>query len=285
MNALQQRQTSPESAEVTPVVIFLHAPKTGGTTLVRIIERQCTPGSVLTLYDSSYGEELAAYPAEEIDRVRAIAGHFYFGVHTFIARPSVYITLLRDPVDRVISHYHFVRRSPGHYLYDAANELSLSEFVVACGADEPNNDQTRLLAGRYQAEGTPPNADDMLAVARRNLREHVAVVGTTEEFDRALLLMRRTFGWGRPFYVRENVSKKQSRSDAISAETRRVIENYNALDLALYEEARTLAAERVREQDASFQRELFVFRRLNSAYALACHLQRLTNLNVRIGTR
>ncbi|HVX30184.1 MAG TPA: hypothetical protein VHA53_06860, partial [Nitrolancea sp.] len=145
MNALQQQQTSAEHAEVAPVVIFLHAPKTGGTTLVRIIERQSAPGSVLNLYDSSYGEELAAYPPEEIERIRAIAGHFYFGVHRFIARPSVYITVLRDPVARVISHYHFVRCSPGHYLYDAANELSLSEFVVACGPDEPNNDQTRLL--------------------------------------------------------------------------------------------------------------------------------------------
>ncbi len=285
MNAMQQQQTIEGINEIAPVVIFLHAPKTGGTTLVRIIKRQCAPGSVLTLYDSSYGEELAAYPSAEIDRVRAIAGHFYFGVHRLIARPSIYITLLRDPVDRVISHYHFVRRSPEHYLYTAANELSLSEFVVACGADEPNNDQTRLLAGRHQPEGTPPNADDMLAAARKNLREHVAVVGTTEEFDRALLLMRRTFGWGRPFYVRENVSKKQSRRDVISPETRRVIENYNALDIDLYEEARMLFAERVREQDTAFQRELFVFRRLNSAYALAGQLQRLTNLNVRIGAQ
>jgi len=284
MSAVRQQATL-ASAAATPVVIFLHAPKTGGTTLVRIIERQYGSGSVLNLYDSSYGDELAAYPSEEIDRVRAIAGHFYFGVHTFIARPSVYITLLRNPVDRVVSHYHFVRRSPGHYLYTAATELSLSEFVVACGPDEPNNDQTRLLAGRYQAEGTPTNADAMLAAARRNLREHVAVVGITEEFDQSLLLMRRTFGWGRPFYVRENVSKKPSRSEAISPETRRVIENYNALDIDLYEEVRTLSAERVREQDAAFQHELFVFRRLNTAYALASHLQRLINRNVRIGTR
>jgi hypothetical protein len=285
MNVLPQAQTSEERVDVAPVVIFLHAPKTGGTTLVRIIERQYAPGSVLNLYDSSYGEELAAYPSEEIDRVRAIAGHFYFGAHAFISRPSVYITLLRDPVERVISHYHFVRRSPGHYLYDAANELSLSDFVVACGADEPNNDQTRLLAGRYQAEETPPNADDMLAAARSNLREHVVVVGITEEFDRSLLLMRCTFGWGKPFYIRENVSKKPSRRAVIATETRRVIETYNALDIDLYEEARKRFAERAREHEAAFQHELFVFRRLNTAYALGCHLQRLTNLNVRIGAQ
>jgi len=285
MSAVRQQATLASAAATTPVVIFLHAPKTGGTTLVRILERQYGSDSVLNLYDSSYGDELAAYPSEEIDRIRAIVGHFYFGVHAFIPRPAVYVTLLRDPVDRVISHYHFVRRSPGHYLHTTANEFSLGEFVVACGADEPNNDQTRLLAGRYQAEGTPPNADDMLAAARRNLREHVAVVGMTEEFDRSLLLMRRTFGWGRPFYVRENVSKKPSRREVISPETRRVIENYNALDVDLYEEARTLSVERVPEQDAAFQHELFVFRRLNTAYALASHLQRLINRNVRIGTR
>jgi hypothetical protein len=285
MNALPQGETMANTAKTPPVVIFLHAPKTGGTTLVRIIERQFASGSVLNLYDSSYGEELAAYPADEIHRLRAVVGHFYFGVHAFIPRPSFYITLLRDPVDRVISHYHFVRREPGHYLHQAANELSLREFVVACGADEPNNDQTRLLAGRYQAEGNAPCAGDMLAAAKRNLREHIAVVGLTEEFDRSLLLMRRTFGWGKPFYVRENVTKKLSRRELVSPETRSVIQDYNALDQEIYDDARSLFKERVRGQDASFQHELNRFRKLNSLYVLTSNLRRLANLNASSGTR
>ncbi|HVX31436.1 MAG TPA: hypothetical protein VHA53_13225, partial [Nitrolancea sp.] len=148
-----------------------------------------------------------------------------------------------------------------------------------------NNDQTRLLAGRYQAEGALPNANEMLAAARKNLQEHFAVVGLTEEFDRSLLLMRRTFGWGRPFYVRENVSQNPGRSEAISPETRRVIEEYNALDIDLYEEARTRLEDRLRQQNAAAQPELFVFKGLNSAYALAGHLQRLTKLSLRTGMR
>jgi hypothetical protein len=285
VNVLPQGETRARIAETPPVVIFLHAPKTGGTTLVRIIERQCASGSVLSLYDSSYGEELAAYPSDQIRHLRAVVGHFYFGVHAFIPRPSLYIILLRDPVDRVISHYHFVRREPGHYLHQAANELSLSEFVVACGVDEPNNDQTRLLAGRYQAEGNAPCADDMLAAAKQNLREHVAVAGLTEEFDRSLLLMRRTFGWGTPFYVRENVTKKSLRREVVSPETRRVIEEYNALDQEIYDDARSLFKERVRGQDASFQPELSRFRKLNSLYALTSNLRRLANLNASSETR
>src|SRR3989442_9425283 len=129
------------------MIIFLHVPKTAGTTLARILERQYGARAILRLYQSSYGQELAAIPATQLELLRVVMGNFSFEPHQFLAGPSRYITILREPIDRVISHYYFVRRDPTHYLYETSQRLSLRDFVVACGRDEPNNDQTRLLAG------------------------------------------------------------------------------------------------------------------------------------------
>jgi hypothetical protein len=265
-----------------PLLIFLHAPKTGGTTMMRIIERQYPAGSVLGRYDSSDGAELANLPPDELERLRAVGGHFRFGAHDFIARDTVYVTMLRDPVARVISHYHFVRQRPEHDQYQAATALSLRDFVRSSGSAEPNNDQTRLLAGGMSDDH--PTPDDMLAAARRNLRDGVAVVGLTEEFDRSLLLMRREFGWDRPFYLRENVTRGRAHRGVISAETRRMIEDFNALDRALYEEARTLFEAGLRRQDAGFQRELAQFRGLNTLYGLGQRVRRAGSVAGRITT-
>ena len=247
-----------------PLVFFLHLPRTAGTTLARVIERQYTSEAILPLYDSSTGEELGRVPPARLDSLRAVVGHFYFGAHRFLGRPSTYVTVLRDPVDRVISHYYFVRGYPTHYLHETARRMSLSEYVISCDLAEPNNDQTRLLCGEYQGSVPDRCTHEMLPVAKKNLREHCAVVGLTEDFDRSLIVMKRVLGWSTPFYVRQNVSPQRLRRNDLSDETLRVIRAYNQLDLELYRHAEALLQEQVSCQGDSFESEVRAFKRLNA---------------------
>ena len=118
--------------ESNPLIIFLHLPKTAGSTLRYVIERQYDASAIVSLYESDFGEEVGTIPSRQLEGCCVIMGHFYFGVHTFLSRPSTYITLLRDPVERVISHYYYARRAPAHYFHDAARKLRLQEFVEYC---------------------------------------------------------------------------------------------------------------------------------------------------------
>jgi hypothetical protein len=249
-----------------PVIIFVHLPKAAGSTLARIIERQYSREAVLHLRDSIHGEEILALPPAGIENLKAVFGHFYFGVHTYLSRPATYLTLLRDPVRRVISHYRFVRNDPGHYLYPAARELSLGEYVTDCGQAEPNNDQTRLLAGSEYAREDGTWSAEMLPAAKMNLRGHFSAVGLVEEFDRSLILMKRVFGWRHPFYVPENVSRQQMDKDLLSAETMNLIRDYNQLDVQLYDYGKQIFETQVRREGASLERELGFFRKVNSLY-------------------
>ena len=244
------------------VLLFLHIPRTGGSTLLRLLDRQYGGEAVLKAHDAVSADVVARLHAERPARTRVIAGHFYYGVHSRLAASCRYMTFLRDPVERVVSHYHFVRSRPGHYLHAAAATMSLPEYVESCGAAEPNNDQTRLLAGEEMLPSDGTASDAMLPIAKQNLDSHAAV-GLTDAFDASIVVMQRVFGWGRPFYVLENRSDRK-RGDRLPPDVGDLIRIRNALDLELYEHARELFRRRVAEQGNAFRRDVRVFRMLNT---------------------
>ena len=53
------------------------------------------------------------------------------------------IALFRDPLDRLISEYDFIRRKKGHFLHDRVSRQSFPEFVSAGW----RNTQVHLLTG------------------------------------------------------------------------------------------------------------------------------------------
>src|SRR5207244_9772853 len=68
------------------MLIFLHIPKTAGTTLATILDRNYG-NAVLRLYASTSGEELATMSGGQLDEVRVVMCHFSFGAHRFVEAP------------------------------------------------------------------------------------------------------------------------------------------------------------------------------------------------------
>jgi len=195
--------------------------------------------------------------AEEQAQVRLIHGaHIVFGLHEFLSRPLSYFTLLRAPVNRVISHYYY---SP----YAQHERLPLDDPGVLehLATHVEANLQTRLLAGPQDPEA-PLSPEEMLRRARENLRA-CAVVGLTERFDETLLLLKREYGWPMPYYESRNVNKNRPRREAAPAHLLRRIEADNQSDLALYALALELFDAQVRRYGPTFQRDLARFRAQN----------------------
>lgn len=249
-------------------LIFLHIPKTGGSTLSKILERYYSRGQTVML-DGPKIARFKTLPAAERGRYRLIQGHLYFGVHRFIPRASTYITFLRRPVERVLSFYHYAQSTPDHYLYPllATERLDLKTLLARELTLELCNEQTRLLAGDGWEDPQRVVTRAALERAQANLRSHFRIVGLLEEFDASLLLLRRAFDWHLPFYVKENVTKEKPDDASLDVETRRLVEDANCLDLELYEYARNLFDEQCCAAGDSFAAELCHFRRLNRTYA------------------
>ena len=259
-------------------VIFIHLPKTGGRTLAAAL-RYKYPSRTLCL-DSLYEplERIEEVPSERRRAARAITGHLHYGVHRHMPQRCDYITMLRDPVARVVSMYRFIRGNPRNWLHDevAGSGMGLEEFVRRVADPGVDNEQTRLIAGIGDGEMMTRGADGRLRApekprvavteadlvrAKQNL-DRFLVVGLTERFDESFILIRRALGWRLPMYEKQNVSEA-GLPEPPTPEAIELIRERNRFDLALYEHVAKRFADAVENQGPSFRREVAAFRILN----------------------
>ena len=70
--------------------------------------------------------DLGLLPLEQRARFRLVMGHFQYGIHEFLPQEYTYVTIVRDPVERVISHYNYLRQTQPEITSDGAVTLSLT---------------------------------------------------------------------------------------------------------------------------------------------------------------
>jgi len=235
-----------------PVVLFLHIPKAGGQTLGEVVyehtraadapEDDVLKAGVAYLTYGFLKERPLAVPGYALPLLRrpdlrAVIGHFWYGLHEHVARPAVYVTALRNPVERVVSLYYYPQ------LHGA---MTLDAFVAEPPFREVDNDQTRRIAGvDPEIGGCTP---EMLDLAKENLRRF-SVAGTIERLDETLGLLERRLGWRGPVaaYPR-NVNPERPALAALPAATVAAIRRRNELDFELWRYASELMDEVFREQ-------------------------------------
>lgn len=258
-------------------LIFLHIPKTAGGTLHRIIRRQFPNNATYdTFVVDSAGARIRAdafkqLPEEARGRIRYLRSHYPFGLHEYIPQQSTYVTLLRHPVDRMISLYYYTLQSPGHPLYEKliSGNMSLDDYVRSELATRQANLQTRFVSGHWSLTDSGTSPSDILETAKRNIQEHFDIVGLSEMFDESLALLRRAFGWRNALYTKRNVSKGRPRKEDIAKDTFRLIERHNEQDLELYNYAKERFVRLIDKQDSSFKSEVQRLRLYNQVYQLA----------------
>jgi hypothetical protein len=246
-------EPAPATVEASPVtapaVLFLHIPKAGGQTLGELVyahtraetesENDVLKAGVAYLTYGFLKERPLAVPEYALPLLRrpdlrAVIGHFWFGLHEHVTRPSVYVTALRDPVERVLSLYYYTR------LHDS---ITLDEFIADPPFREVDNDQTRRIAGVDPEIGGCTPA--MLRTAKENLRRF-AVAGTIERLDEMLLLLWRRLGWNRSVvcYPR-NVNPERPTASSLPRATIEAIRKRNELDFELWRYASQLMDEAI----------------------------------------
>jgi Galactose-3-O-sulfotransferase len=243
-------------------IIFLHLPRTGGVTLRRTLKWKYAPDvlnfETLTKQAESFGE----VPLSERRNLRVLTGHLHYGVHDYIPQRCEYITLLREPIARVVSYYYYILGHPRHWRHAelVRSGMNLDEFVRTSAERGVENDQTRMLSGRGAGELDARSLGrKALDDAKRNL-ERFLVVGLTERFDESFILIRRALGWKLPLYVTANVSTRPKPAGETAVE---LIRERNQLDLELHEHARGLFSAAIEDQGDSLRREVAVFQALN----------------------
>lgn len=256
-------------------LIFLHIPKTGGTTLNRILERQYSTTAYyedqVTDGDMNCREGVLALTELQKQEFRVFSGHFSFGIQDILPHPSWMITLLRDPVERLLSQYAHVARQPDHFLHqhlagENERQVSLSAFLRADFV-EADNAQVRALAGP-DATGLPFGGcnEDVLEQAKKNIAEGVAVAGLTERFDETLVLLMQQFNWISPCYLRQRVGENRLHQSDVLPEDWPYITQMTQWDRKLYDFAAAGFEQRIAAEGAAFVDAVRRFHAANARY-------------------
>lgn len=263
-------------------LIFVHIPKTAGSTLNFLLDAHYTAEnsyatSQTWLHPDGSLDGFDALTEAERAQIELLNGHMGFGLHRRLPQPARYVTVLRDPVARVLSHYHFECTVPGP-LHDVLHSgemdlLGYLDYQQAAGLD---NLQTRMIAGNWHKKGYGPCTPAMLETAKQNLRDHFLAAGLTARFDQFYWLLKRKLGWPTTFYVRHNRSSGRPRQQDLPDETVRLIAENNRFDVELVHFAARRFQEEVQAQGTSFFIGFILFQSLNNLYRTYWELRKFS---------
>ncbi|OIJ18538.1 hypothetical protein BKP45_19025 [Anaerobacillus alkalidiazotrophicus] len=231
------------------LLIFLHIPKTGGTTLRKIVEAQYKPNEIITFSNREFLDEKIRYmPSKELDRIKCLQGHSQFGIHSYIQKSFKYITFLRDPIESMISLYYYVRNNPKQPMYKIALDNSLEEFIDIV----EHNRFTWYLSGTSSVD---------IEKAKENLN-NFHMVGITEMYEESLFLMMKSLNWKNIRYKKRNVNSNRPSSRLVPPKIINKISEKNQLDLNIYYHAKKSLQKRIDLLDQATKVELKKFQKI-----------------------
>jgi len=233
---LLQRQEPP-----APPLIFLHVPKAAGSTLNSVFMKNykfradSKGDSFFSRYTPRELIDLASMPRSEDDRTRPgfFTGHINLDNEIFHSMPVRYvaITLLRDPIERAISHYRFNSTQPSVF-QDAIRDEGLS--VV---------DYCRKFAGTVATQYSVFAPDGGVDVALRRLVDEVSFFGLQSEFEQCVEALGRLLGLPTNTYKMLNMTAPDAAGVTKSQISE--LQSFFADDIAFYNRAVEIYHERL----------------------------------------
>ena len=226
----------PEPRRAGPLV-FMHILKVGGYSI-------CQEMFSRTVLDRIYNgspEQYDALDPATVGDIDLFVGHFSYRHLRNIPPPSFVFSMVRDPLDRILSNYIFFRDQAS--LTDApylqrqillAREHTFAEYIERLP-------ETGIICSNLQ---TSAFADDWLAPrstgenALKLAFDHTKafdLVGIFERYDESLQMLCTRLGWMPwPSEVRLNTSRKSERVADLDDRTLKLLRKQNESDIELY---------------------------------------------------
>jgi hypothetical protein len=230
--------------KIAPLIVSLHMPKTAGNSFKAVLDEH---------FEAALKNDYADYPinvtpqerhrqavagclaatVEEYSEIRCIHGHFLPIKYLLLAdmRPTVFVAWMREPLARLVSHYH--------YWYDAYNPASPDTRPL----------HRRVVEEQWSLEKFCLSSD------MRNLYsqylwgfplERFDFIGITEDYERDL----RAFSLGylgselQVRLVNQRKSPPASGIEELTGRLRSRVEKWHAADIELYQRALAASATR-----------------------------------------
>ena len=218
--------------------IFHHIPKTAGTTVTYLLDKNFAPEEICRL---NFYYELEKLKPEELTRYTFFRGHFFYSQLRDL--PGKRITFIRDPVQRVLSEHRFWMQK---YRGREEEVLYLGHFLPA---GDPlftmQNHQCLFLSSLDPRDPTIP-IQNHLESAKFNLANNFFFVGIMEDLERGLRGLYVLMGWP-PLQTVPHLQKTDESNETVSKEVLAGIWERNWADRELYLFAQQLYLSKLKE--------------------------------------
>ncbi|XP_077979513.1 heparan-sulfate 6-O-sulfotransferase 3-like [Glandiceps talaboti] len=260
------------SADITTVIEiyskahigFVHLPKSGGTSVENLLKGIGRVEQTSHCGNFFKGVKMLQANAHNKTLRYVFGSKRSYGLHKFNSgsRPFLYLTWLRDPVDKFVSAYYYVKKTAPYfhslfkkYVKPAKDLTAFLKMTKNVRIQTFDNHFTRLLLfddfpnieASFEdccgstSSNVPELTEKHYLVAKRNLESNMAFVGLTEEFKTSQDMVCYMLG----LPIRESdvhVNANPHRVN-ITAWERQEIERRNIWDIKLYEDARLIFEE------------------------------------------
>ncbi len=213
-------------------IIFQHIPKTAGSSLIELFLYQHRDEYKFICGKDGVLDNFINLDQNAKNRIKLLIGHVDFGIHEFFDDKSMYITFLRDPVERVVSHYYFIKSNKMHRYHKNANQMNLGEFIISGIRPRMNNCMTRMLSGISPDYNCC--REEMIDRALKNIDLHYCFWGFLSILEESVNFLIKKLGWEEVKIPVSNVTPDKPSKDQISDQTLDIIKTYNQLDMKLY---------------------------------------------------
>lgn len=216
--------------------IFLHVPKTAGSSIRTLITANYQTGAVLNLYGDR--AEILATCREHLGKLsstRLVQGHAPHGCHRFLdIRSPQYFFFLREPVARTLSDIEFGRRNRDHGFHAILADPALSatqRIEKARNLIYYRNNMCHFVSGAFFTRE--------ISLLEFNLAVdnlwNSAFVGITEHTEESILIMGRMLGW--KYFVPQRCNVSPHPTEDTPQELHTSCASFLEYDLHLYQVA------------------------------------------------
>ena len=233
---------------MNPLVVFFHIDKTGGTTVCDYLARQFPQEQIkpvpigkaqdlVGIAPTTYGDLYAANRKFSIlPGQRLIMGHYDTGILDYLLCDVITMTVLREPVARVVSLYRYVEAHDELYgnLSLDARRLGLEGWLRRY-VDLWDNAMTKQLAGVRWSTGHQEVDERVYQMAVDRLKA-IDYVGITKHLPIFLEKVASGMGWDAPEPKRLNATLSLNHP-IIDEGTMAFIEAHTKYDTRLYQVA------------------------------------------------
>lgn len=209
---------------------------------------------------SAFDEDRTAVKDMLIDPDRSVyAGHFPFGLHEWLSRPSYYMAIVRKPIDRIMSLYYYsiqyrdfirtTRKSTGQTYSEVFDSRTAADFYkdfmpwikaeqtlngfLRCPSPELDNGMVRRFSGI--GLHTNPCPKEALDAAKKNIETYYSVVGVQERYEDTVRMTRMAFNVNLTEFHINRSAKQKKKGHKLDISQRKRIKEMNSLDIELYD--------------------------------------------------